>query len=165
MRIKLTILFLLLSMACFARVGVPTPSEPRPQVDDQGTLLSDSNPAPVKIIGSGAVTISAPVVEAAIASTNAILVDLDNTLTTAQITVGATSQNIAALAGRNFLTVQNTGTQTIYLNAGGAPATTAGYQIFSQGSVTIANVDALATFSVICDTGATSTAIIVQGKK
>jgi hypothetical protein len=159
------------SCSVFAQ-GTPAPATPRLMVDGDGKLLSDTNPAPVKIIGgtgdTASITQSLTQIENAASATTAAIqaeaADYDM-LQTSSVSVSNTSADITALANRSWLTLQNTGGNTVYVNIGGTPATTSGYKLLAGGSIGIAKIAASVAVSVVCDTGESSTLVVVQGAK
>jgi len=84
---------------------------------------------------------------------------------TTSVSVTDTSADITALTDRSWITLQNTGANTVYVNIGGTPATTSGYKLVANGSIGIQKIADSVTVSVICDSGESSTVIVVQGAK
>jgi len=84
---------------------------------------------------------------------------------TTSVSVTDTSADITALTDRSWITLQNTGANTVYVNIGGTPATTSGNKLVANGSIGIQKIADSVTVSVICDSGESSTVIVVQGAK
>lgn len=76
------------------------------------------------------------------------------------------SQNITAIPDRKWISFQNQGENTVTIHAGGTPAVYGlGRLVYAQGSVTYDNIDPDVVFSVVCNTGASTTLFVEQGAK
>lgn len=87
-------------------------------------------------------------------------------ISTATLTITATSQDVSVLTNRKWISFQNQGTQTVCIHPNGTPAVYgSGRLLYPQGSITYNNIDDSVAFSLICDTGLSSSVFVEQGVK
>lgn len=172
MKRLLTLALMLVSCSVFA-MGVPSPATPRLQVDANGTEVSAANPLPVIATGttitSTTIATDSTGIALAVASaalSTAVTLSTDTAIlgvaTCSEVIVTGTSQLLASMASRLFISIQNkAATESCYINPGGTTATPGmGFEI-KAGDTFERDDGPLIPYPIVC----TTTASIAVGQE